>query len=73
MRIRIIERNDGKFQYEFCHPFTDSAGQEQCIWKRCDFLYFDTEEAARQQVFEILGFITRANMKRVVDTLDVPL
>lgn len=71
MKIRIVERNDGWFQYEFGYKDSHDTSHNFLLWDRCEYLRFKTEEEARKHALDIMKFITAAATKRVVEEIDI--
>lgn len=71
MKIRIIERNDGLFQYEFGYKDHFDKSHPFLLWDRCEHLRFKTEEEARKHALEMTKFITAAATKRIIEEIDI--
>ena len=71
MKIRIIERNDGLFQYEFGYKDANDTSHNFLLWDRCEYLRFKTEEEARKHALEMTKFITGAKTKRVIEEIEI--
>jgi hypothetical protein len=68
MKIRIIERNDGKFEYEYGYTFEYSSS---VIWNKLNYLFFNSEEEARNHVLKVIEFMKAHETKRVVAEIDI--
>lgn len=62
MKFRIIERNDNNFEYEAWNGYD---------WQRVGFLLFKTEESVRQSLLQIIKFANAADVKRVVEEIEL--
>lgn len=74
MKYRLVERNDGKFQYEHGvedHYSVDRSGKKLILWDRCHHLVFDNEQIARKHFSEIMAFIHAIDTKKVVEEIEV--
>lgn len=68
MKYRLIQRNDGKYQYEWAEKdiFSDLT-----LWHRIDYLIFNDEETARQRLHEIVSFRTKADILKIIDEIEI--
>lgn len=71
MKIRIIERKDGIFMYEYGNTMNAGTDHEMVHWERCETLLFKSEEEARKRALEMIKFMTAASMKRVVEEIEI--
>ncbi len=69
MKYRIIQRNDGLFQYE--HSFADHRTYGEKKWFRLNHVSFKSEAEARSRLNEIIEFSQAANIKRVVEEIEI--
>lgn len=69
MRVRIIERNDGWFQYEVA--VVDISKSKNIRWDRCEYARFRNENDARKHAIEIIKFLSSSETKNVLDEIDV--
>jgi hypothetical protein len=69
MKYRLIQRRDGKYQYEYA-PLLKSH-DEPVIWYRVEYMTFGTEERARQCIQEIINFARSAEVARVIEEIEV--
>jgi len=68
MKIRLILRNDGKFQYEYAY---EDELLKQVFWNRIDHLLFSTERNARESLTLILEFRKAAETKEVIQEIEI--
>lgn len=68
MRYRLIQRNDGKYQYEqgFVNNYSGLI-----LWERINYLIFNDEETARQKFHEVISFANRAETAKVIDEIEI--
>lgn len=69
MKYRLIQRNDGKYQYEYAfltHPHDGSD-----IWDRVEYMTFDNEQTARASIQAIINFARAAEVLRVVEEIEL--
>lgn len=68
MKYRLIQRNDGKYQYEYGLKDTFS---DLMLWYRIDYLIFNDEETARQKFGEIAYFVKKAETAKIIDEIEI--
>lgn len=68
MKYRLIQRKDGKYQYEQGIKDTYS---DLTLWYRIDYMIFDDEETARGKFFEIITFTKRSEIHKIIDEIEV--
>lgn len=69
MKYRLIQRNDGKYQYEWAPSL--SPKDEPIRWHRINYMIFNDEETARQKLHEILRFKTQADTAKIIDEIEI--
>ncbi len=67
MKYRLIQRNDGKYQYEQGIKDTYSS---LLLWHRIDYLTFNDEETARKHFHETISFAHKADIARVIEEIE---
>lgn len=67
MRYRLVERNDGKFIYQYLVEMMPDRQE----WIDVNYLIFHTEEAARRSFIEIASFLKAHEIKRVLDEIEI--
>jgi hypothetical protein len=68
MKYRLIQRNDGKYQYEYGMKDTYS---DLILWYRIDYMIFNDEETARLRFNEIISFVHRADIAKIIDEIEI--
>ena len=69
MKYRLIQRNDGKFQYEWAPSI--SPKDEPIMWHRIEYMVFYHEEAAREKFQEVISFTHKAAVAKVIDEIEI--
>jgi hypothetical protein len=68
MKYRLIQRNDGKYQYEYGLKDTYC---DAILWHRIDYLIFNDEQTARQKLGEIANFTKKADIAKVIEEIEL--
>lgn len=69
MKYRLIQREDGQYQYEYARMIRPK--DEPIIWYRIECMTFKTEEIARGSIQAIINFARRAEVAKVIDEIEI--
>jgi hypothetical protein len=68
MKYRLIQRVDGKYQYEYAFKDTYS---DLILWHRIEYMTFATEEIARSSIQAVINFARAADVAKVIEEIEI--
>ncbi len=68
MKYRLIQRNDGKYQYEYG---LKDIYCDAIKWHRIEYMTFATEEIARGSIQAIINFAKAADVAKVIEEIEL--
>ncbi len=68
MKYRLIQRKDGKYQYEYGIKDTYC---EAILWHRVEYMTFATEEIARGSIQAVINFARGAEVEKVIEEIEI--
>lgn len=68
MKYRLIQRKDGKYQYEYR---VKDIYSEFTLWHRIEYMTFATEETARASIQAIINFARAAEVEKIIEEIEI--